>query len=356
MVAKINSDTKHMQKNYNLSVDVLRILAILAVILIHTTVTMIQAMGHKIALIPFTFFLNQLAIFAVPLFFLISGFVLELNYQNLSYLTYFKKRAAKIIIPYIFWSIFYILAYPKTISIHSSFFYLLLTGKAAYQLYFIPSIIILYLFFPILHTYYNFLQKKWLLGTLIVLEVIVQIYDYYYGPFSIGNTLRVSVLSFVMFPIGMIAAHHEEKIQSFTKKHFILLSMLPLLLICLIFTQSWYQYTVLRNAQAIYSQYNPLIIPYTLSIAAIVFFLCSYIQKYRNIIMRLSKLSFFVFFIHVAIIYTFWGMFKPFFLQTESSFWVTVGFSLFFFMFVSCISFLIADLMHRIPKLSKITG
>lgn len=345
-----------MQKHYNVAIDVLRILAILAVILIHTTITTIQAADHEIATIPFTFFLNQIAVFAVPLFFLISGFVLELNYKALHYGNYFKKRATRIIVPYIFWSVFYIFAYPATIPKHTSFLYLLLLGKAAYQLYFIPAIILFYLLFPLLHKYYTFISQKKVLFFLLILELFLQIYDYFFGPFSIGNALRVTILSFVMFPLGMLAAHHEQAIYEITKKYIWYFLLVLLLLITIITIQDWYYFTIAKKFQGIYSQYSIWIIPYTLTLAAIVFFLTAKQERYKQIILKLSKLSFFVFFIHVAIIYTFWNVAEPLFIQTEKSLFGNLLFSLCFFFFVTGLSFFIADLIHRIPKISKLTG
>ncbi len=345
-----------MQKHYNLAVDFLRILAILAVVMIHTTILLIQTAHHDIATIPFTFFLNQMAIFAVPLFFLISGFVLELNYKNLDYKTYFKKRASRIIIPYVFWSFFYFLAFPATIPPHTSFLLLLLTGNTAYQLYFIPAIIVLYICFPVLHRYYSILSQKKVIIPCILIEILLQRVDYFFGPFPIGSVLRVTLLSFVLFPLGTIAAHHEEKIVSFTKKYFQEITCGVIFLAILIAFQGWYLYAVSKNLQAIYSQYNVFVIPYTLLIAVTFFCIFSNKEKYKNVLMKLSKLSFFVFFIHVAIIYMFWDYFKPFFLETQSSFVNNALFSLFFFLFVTMMSFLIADLFHRIPKLTRLTG
>lgn len=345
------------KKHYSIAVDFLRVLAILAVVLIHTTITTIQATKHDIAAIPLTFFLNQIAIFAVPLFFLISGFVLELNYKQLNYFSYFQKRASRIIIPYVFWSLCYVLAYPLTIPKNTSFFLLLITGKAAYQLYFIPSIILFYVLFPLLHKYYFVIAKKMILLPLFLGGIILQAVDYFYSPFSIGNALRVTLLSFIMFPLGMLVSHHEEKMLSFTKKYFSILLSATLLTMFAVFAQGWYVYTTTHSAQAIYSQYQPLVLPYTLLIAAIFFPYFSMHEIYKKIIMRLSRLSFFVFFIHVAIIYTFWDwIIEPVFQLSRGNILTNVGFDMFFFIFVAGISFLIADLIHRIPKISKITG
>jgi surface polysaccharide O-acyltransferase-like enzyme len=64
------------------SIDSLRGLSILAVLLIHTTTRTLEASNFNIVGFSWTLFLNQIARFAVPLFFLISGLVLEISYKE----------------------------------------------------------------------------------------------------------------------------------------------------------------------------------------------------------------------------------------------------------------------------------
>lgn len=146
-------------KNYSPAADGLRIIAILAVVLIHTTARALEVTNLDVQRLPGTLLLNQAARFAVPMFFMISGFVLELSYQNHSnYLTYIKKRLGKIAIPYIAWSaIYYLLIYKQ----HAvSYWQALLTGDASYQLYFIPTLVIFYAVFPLIHLLKPILTNK----------------------------------------------------------------------------------------------------------------------------------------------------------------------------------------------------
>jgi surface polysaccharide O-acyltransferase-like enzyme len=134
------------------SIDSLRGLAILAVLLIHTTTRSLEASNFNIVGFSWTLFLNQITRFAVPLFIIISGFVLELSYHEESYWLFIKKRFSKIFVPYTLWSIFYyLLIYNQN---HDSFIRVILTGNASYQLYFIPTLCIFYITFPILHKIY----------------------------------------------------------------------------------------------------------------------------------------------------------------------------------------------------------
>lgn len=345
-----------MKKEYTLAVDVLRLLAILAVILIHTTTKTLEAARYALEAIPFTLFFNQAAIFAVPLFFLISGFVLELNYRQLDYLQYFKKRATRIIAPYIFWSLFYFLVYPMTQIPGAPFWYLLITGQASYQLYFIPAIIIFYLLFPMLHKIVWLFSKWYVIFPLIFLQLFLMFQDYYIQGFRMESALRVTILSFVFFPLGMIASHHQEKILQFVKRNVYSLTALLLLCMLLSFGQSFWFYETTKRLHFIYSQYQPIVLPYTLLLASLVFFFYSQCNKHKDLILTLSKLSFFVFFVHVSVMYTFWGSIKPLFIYTQTTVFSNLFFTVFFFGFITTVSFLLAFLFHKIPYIAKLTG
>jgi len=155
--------SKEKQKLYNPIIDILRTISIFAVILVHTTTRTLEASSFALLKIPWTLFLNQIARFAVPLFFMIPGFVLELNYHlHENYLTYLKKRFSRIFIPYLFWSlIYYLFVYYK--GRDPNFISALLRGDASYQLYFIPALLIFYLLFPLIHNFCTYILNKWLL-------------------------------------------------------------------------------------------------------------------------------------------------------------------------------------------------
>jgi surface polysaccharide O-acyltransferase-like enzyme len=170
-------DTK---KQYKIAIDVLRILSILAVIFIHTTTKTLAISGYALQKIPLTLFLNQISRFAVPLFFMISGFILELNHNsNESYITYLKKRLNRIFIPYVFWSaIYYFFVYSK--NQNTNFLNSLLRGDASYQLYFIPAILIFYLIFPFIHKYLKIIGNIWVIIFLFfILELLFYFFQYY---------------------------------------------------------------------------------------------------------------------------------------------------------------------------------
>ena len=204
-------------KQYVKSIDAMRVMAILAVILIHTTTRTLEAAKYNLAGFPVSIFLNQIARFAVPLFFIISGFVLEISWDDgLNYFSFIKKRFSRIFIPYIFWSvIYYFFVYNQN---PENFIQVILKGDASYQLYFIPTLCIFYLLFPLLHRFYSFISNKSILVLLFVSEALLLYRDYFINTFKYPDPVHIAILSYFFFIIGIVAAHKKEMIMQFTKK------------------------------------------------------------------------------------------------------------------------------------------
>lgn len=351
----------HEKKNYLVSLDILRTLAIVAVIMIHTTTKSLDVTGYHVEKTRMSLFLNQAARFAVPLFFFISGFVLELNYkEEFHYSTYFKKRASRIILPYIFWSIIYefIIHQQHQFSITSlSFLNTLLLGTASYQLYFIPSLIIFYLCFPLLHNHLYFLKKKVILIPLIILEIVLLIIDYQINQISLPTPIRIVLLNYLLFLFGMIASHYQERILALTKRFLKQIVFCFVIILGLVYIQSDILFLNTRNITYIYSQYHPTIVLYTLLLFILIFYFFHGYKKHIKGIALFSRLSFFVFFIHVAILEFLWDTFLQNLIQQSNAEIIkNIWFDPLIFLTVTSISFLIAFIIHKIPKASFITG
>jgi len=350
----------HSKKStYLFSIDALRVIAILGVVMIHLTTKTLGVVGLDPNQAPFSLFLNQTARFAVPLFFFISGFVLELNYkEKLPYLTFFKKRASRIITPFVFWSVFYYLlshAFPQLFSLH--FLQTLIQGQASYQLYFIPTLILFYLLFPFLHNLMQFIKKPSVAISLVTLQFIIVSYDYYFANFMLPYIFRIALLVWLMFLLGMIASHDKEWIQRTVKKNFVLFLFILLLFLPIIFYHSKLFFLSTRRIGYIYSQYHVINYVYTLVFASIIYYILEAKQFGRKLFMMLSRLSFFVFFIHVLILDTVWStVAEPLIAQYGKGVVGQPWFDPLFFIVISGISFGIAYIAHRIPHLNKITG
>ncbi|MGF7050538.1 surface polysaccharide O-acyltransferase-like enzyme [Paenibacillus sp. DS2015] len=98
--------------------------------------------------------LLMLAKFAVPVFIFITGMVLFYNYTGpFNYVSFLKKRAKDILVPYILWSfVFFSISYgwqqgiiPQSIK----WFQMLFTGKNSYHLWYVVMIFQFYLLFPL---------------------------------------------------------------------------------------------------------------------------------------------------------------------------------------------------------------
>lgn len=344
------------EKKHNPVIDVLRFVSILAVVLIHTTTRSLEASFYDLARLPWTLFLNQSARFAVPLFFMISGFVLELSYPfHQDYLSYLKKRISRIFVPYVFWSaIYYFFLY----TIHKkNFFQALLTGDASYQLYFIPSLLIFYIIFPLIHRFYEYVANKFIIIFLGAVQFLILFYDYFVAPINLFYPVAIAILNFYIFFLGVILSHYLEDIVSGIKKWKIFLFLTTFLLALLVFYEGYNLYLKTHNYLMFYSQWRPSVFFYTIFVAGTLYVIFAKNFANLKIVKTVSKLSFFVFFIHVIILEKVWEFFqKSVFAQTHGDIARQIWYDPLFFAVVAVISFSIAFVAHKIPYLSKITG
>lgn len=345
-----------MKKKYNPAIDSLRILASLAVVFIHTSTKTLEASSYDLQRLSWTLLLNQIFRFAVPLFFIISGFVLELSYPfHTSYSTYLKKRMVRILIPYIFWStVYYFFIYTQH---DSPFLRDLLTGDASYQLYFIPALIIFYIIFPFIHTHYRIFANKWLVISLGVSEVVLLYIEYYIQPLPFISPIRIALLNYFAFLLGIIGSHHEQSILHFMQKWKFVIFLITIGLGLYVFLEGKNLYLQTNNYLSFYSQWRPSVLFYSLFVTVSLYFLFTKITRFLEITKRLSRLSLFVFFVHVIvleIIWRSWG--AAFFSSTHTHIAENLWYDPLFFSIVASLSFLLAYIVHKIPQISKITG
>lgn len=332
-----------MQKQRLLAIDALRVLAISGVILIHTTTRVLERTSYNLNIYSWTLFLNQIVRFSVPLFFLISGFVLELTYSGkFDLIQYIKKRLSKIFIPYIFWSlIYYYFVYSNN---GDGLAHVLFTGNASYQLYFIPALLIFYILFPIVHKLLPIIARPVILIAITLLEFRVLHLDYFVKNLQFTDSIRIAILGFFFFVIGAGASQYKETLLSFAKKWQILLGLLFAYFAYYIFNEGQSQYQLTYNINAFYSSWRPSTLIYTIIGFPLLLVLFEKIN-----LDKLSKLSFLVFFIHVVVLEFVWKYIGSF---TTPSFY----FEVLFFALVAGISFTIAKVLHKIPHISKVTG
>lgn len=160
-----------MKREHIHELNITRALAIIAVIMIHSTSTPVATLSSESSLFSIYVFLNIFSKFSVPAFIFLSGLVLFYNYIQKDFtkkmvINFYKKRITQIVIPYIFFSVFYyaVIQFYTTrdvgLTINAlfsiEFLQKLLIGKAYTHLYYIFIIVQFYLLFPI---FLYFLKK-----------------------------------------------------------------------------------------------------------------------------------------------------------------------------------------------------
>lgn len=332
----------------------MRIVAILAVIAIHTTTRILEASQFNLQGYSLSLFINQVSRFAVPLFFMISGFVLELNYSyNQSYLSYLQKRLAKIFLPYLFWSfIYYFFIYTK----HTiSFFQTLFVGAASYQLYFIPTLIIFYILFPLIHKNYRFIANKWILIILGLVQLFLLYQEYYIEPLPFFYPVSIAFLNFYIFILGIVFSHIFSHNLSFLQKIGRWKTPMTIFTVAIafaVFFEGKLLYLKTHNYLFFYSQYRPSVLIYSVTLAGLMYIFFKKNNVNTMFVKNLSRLSFLVFFIHIIVLEAFWSIVgKQLFLSMQEFL-----FNLLFFLCVVCTSYMVSYVAHKVPYLSKLSG
>ncbi|MFY0543424.1 acyltransferase [Brevibacillus sp. H7] len=204
--------------------DIMRAFAALSVIAIHVTAGFAQS--NLLA-----YLWNQGMRYAVPLFVILSGFLLyfvDLGRPRMSYTGFLQKRCKKILLPYVLWTILYTLYSSRKewsawlagdwVSPLSHAVKHLLKGTGYVHLYFLLIILQLYFLYPLLRTW---LEKRaaWLvLGSgALTLFAQTMIYLHQLGVIVLPGIgipyVSLFPLWLFYFVFGMYAAREKEHWQ-----------------------------------------------------------------------------------------------------------------------------------------------
>lgn len=295
-----------MQRNY--AIDFIKTISILAVVAIHISTAFLDRSIPFSANFDFLLFINQFSRFAVPLFFASSGFLLALKYnKSFQVSEFFNKRILRILPSYIFWTfVYYLIIFPHTIPSIFSFKFLndFFAGGASYQLYFIPAIFVLYIFFPFFIKWKKFFLSKYFLIIFFILSSIYLYFVYLSGFIPpLFPAFRNALYNTLPFLLGIYTAIHFSKVFSFTKKHAALIYTGTILSGIIIFSESYLLFKQFEFGRFLREQWRPSVQIYALFCGIIFTRIYEKLFLKRNKeILFLSKYSFGVFFIHVAIL------------------------------------------------------
>ena len=264
--------------------------------------------------------------FSVPIFFFISAFGIFYNMdldKPFSYRRFLQKRSRAVVLPYLVWSLFYLLhdgwlygvGFPAPLSLASIIFF----GNAKYQLYFLVILIWFYLLMPLWISIVKHINGKGLL-LLFALQVAFNYFSSFNVPFNtmvygmenpvlksfLLYRLNYWVLHYVfIFVIGGYLAMHFDAFKAFMHNErksiclFFAVSLIGLLSYYY-FLLSFRNYTQMDAINTAH-QLCPLGIVYTLA-ASLFFFTIFTEQRYPQILNSLFSLlgrhSYFAYLVH----------------------------------------------------------
>jgi len=205
------SPSEASKKNSLLSIDFMRSICCILVITIHVTAAFWYVFEPGSLQFKTIIQINTLSKFAVPAFIFISGFVLFYVYSSreLRLIEFYKKRMFRVIIPYIIWSIIYILAnyiaVGQPVNLKSLAYYFVL-GKANYHLYYISLILQFYLVFPLLLKLYQRFSNP------IIPVGLLTILNFTFISFvKINFSDRIFIFYLMFFILGFLLADFKKK-------------------------------------------------------------------------------------------------------------------------------------------------
>ena len=201
--------------------------------------------------------------FSVPIFFFISAFGLFYHLDlkaDFSYKSFMRRRFKTVFVPYLVWSVFYMLLY--TVMNHTimlfhplNFAGILFFGLASYQLYFMILLVWFYILMPL----WIFMVRRMNLGYFVALFIAQMAFNYYssyiMNPYGIQNEfikaifvyrLNYWVIHYVfIFVLGGYLAVHYDAFKRFMQQNlnairvFALLTMIGLI--------GYYYYCIFYN-------------------------------------------------------------------------------------------------------------
>jgi surface polysaccharide O-acyltransferase-like enzyme len=332
--------------NRILYLDVLRILAIFAVVILHTSSPTTYHYNHD----PFSWFIgnffNSMTRWCVPLFIMVSGALLLSTKQDESLGIFFKKRLNKVILPFICWIIIYFIYrhfhYGETITLFSAIRDVL-DVNVYWHLWFMYMIIGLYLATPIFRVYIKSASRQnlfyflalWFIASFI--PVINTLYDVHI------HYLFRTVSSYIgFFILGYYLSKYD--LSHFKKR---LLYLLAVLSLFITYFGTFYM-TIQSNGDLDQTFYQYLR-PNTILIAAAIFAAVKSAKirpKHSRLIILLSNLSFGIYLVHPML--RNW-IFEYINVQKETIITVPID-----IVIISVLSFIIIYVLRKIPYVKRI--
>lgn len=229
--------------------------AVLGVVLIHITgLYMSQGSGGSGDALYLT--LNQLSRFAVPVFFVASGYGLTISHSYTGNLvTYYRKRL-KLVPAYLIWTFVYLIVNHANWTLKSIIGGIFL-GNSSYHMYFITVLIVFYLIYPML---YKFCATY--MGISVVLLITLAGQALFLSGSTFGTPYFWNWIFYFGFGIFMARGNHSV----FFLKHSE--ALLVLGLVAILGTSFYFKYFSNNDLSLVTTSMRPAVILYTIGVVA----------------------------------------------------------------------------------------
>lgn len=324
-----------MRKNRNINLDLLKVLACVGVVLLHTTMGGFKETGSWNLLA----YLYYLGTYSIPLFFMINGYLL-LGKREITYL-YILQKVKWILITVSSWSfIVWLFKRDFTTNPIKKIVGSLIQRGYFFQFWFFGALILIYLCLPILRQFLN--SKRSYLYSLSLLMTIGLIFELSNILLQMPiQTFRLWTWFFYYLLGGYIAQFTIEEIESRFKNWMKIVSILLLLIspIILFFIAK----TIYHNLFAEYF-YDTLFVKVSTLGIFLTILMLTLNENRRESIVSLSNQTMGVFIIHTYIMKV-WEKVLGF---------NFVGAYLLFALFTLSVSFIIVGMLMKIPYFNRI--
>lgn len=298
-----------LKKERSTGYDIIRTIAIFMVVAIHSHVAPL-AVNQGTPMWYFVMLMQTLCLVAVPVFFMVSGALLLSGGKTVSVEELYKKRIPKQAIPFIVWSLVYVVVriVMGKISLSVEAFTSLLYEPAYYQFWFMYSLLAIYLLLPLLQTLVKHCDKKkteYILILWAVFSIIVPLVSRYVPGFKISSHVGLVLCEGYIgyFILGYYLSKYKKDISP--SKGFLLWAFGAVLTgVCAFIEFVYSEKTGSAYQGFVYQAY---MVPGT-AIASTGAFLFFQNKKYklndksRAFIIKLSELSIGVYYIHMLVL------------------------------------------------------
>jgi len=357
-----------MKKNvsYNLAVDVIRVLAVLAVVAIHTTNSVFERpdfFGGKAWWLAIV--INSISRISVPLFIMVSGYLLLKKDEKFAIT--FKRILNRLLIPLVFWTVLtYVLDNLHSVSsIFSLSFYVRFLSGDVYYFYFLVILIGLYFVSPLFSAYLrnSNLKSQKNLGLLFLgVGVIETIEEYLVRTCAVENSFTKWVPYAGLFIVGYLIGTNRLKFKKpRLLKYLYFLGLAATIGLNYLYYSSGSVKILRTNFVGCTTHYSDSYLSVNVVIMTVVAFALLFHTNYQfmkntfleKIVYRIARASFGIYLVHLFIvnIWDFWLKWN-----VDNSRIPLWSFVLIKWLAVFVVSYIFTVIIKKIPVIKRIIG